>query len=474
MHSIFIIYKLSKFGCFLKKTEKLVKLKTMTTKRIALLKRLKSKKPKPIYKLDKLPADIIGFIATFLSQKHYAHFECVNSTIYIGINNNSKSSKLRALQLTYDHWSHQQIIEILKYHTNFEQLEINSDYLYLFKSCTENLIFRNLKKLEITITPKTDQGFFEFMNLQKLWNYQQLTSLALWGWKTFNISLMYKAISMCCNLKNLVVSDCYESNTMELELPHLQCLKLSSSLAFEIVKSCGHQLKQLDYWNIDAWAHSNGSPYENIQRAEILTEINFSKLLKLKFDAVHFNEIEAIIQTAKNLQFLHMTNDSHDYPVDGQQTIKNLVEVIFTKCTKLEHICLDFLLDMDISMEQLNPNSPILGYTGLITGLQQTVSVHREKLQIDMIQGMLSLKQLGEILNAFKKGNTKTMIICYFKGCIADNNILWEESVNKPMKFIESVIKQSLTDSSLYSHSFNNVKKDRTGLEFQLTLHKKI
>ena len=442
-----------------------------TTNRIALLKQLKSKKAKPIYKLDTLPGDVLGFIATFLSQQHYAHFECVNSTIYIGINNNSKSSKLRSLNVTYDNWSHQQIMEILKWHANFEQLDINSDYLYLFKSFTEKFKFRNLRKLNITITPKTDDGFFEFMSLQKFCNYRQLTSLGLWGWKTFNISLMYKAISMCYNLKNLEASDCYESNIMKLELPHLQCLKLSSSSAFEIIKSCGDQLKELDYWNIDAWA-LHGSFYENTQRVEILKEINFSKLLKLKFDAVYSNEIEAIVESAKNLEYLYMTNDGHGYPAGSQQTIKNLVEVIFTKCTKLVHICLDFLLDMDFSMEELNRNSPLLGYTGLITGLKQTVSVHREQLQIDMIHGMLSLKQLGEIMNAFKKGNTKTMIIDYSRGCIYDD--LWDEEINEPMKHVKNIIKQSLTDSSLYSHSFKNVKEDGADIEFQLTLHKKI
>ena len=443
----------------------------MTTKRIGLLKRLKSKEPKPIYKLDTLPGDVLGFIATFLSQQYYAHFECLNSTIYIGINDKSRSSKLVSLNATYDDCSHQQIIEILKWHKNFEKLQINSDYLYLLRSCTEKFEFKKLKKLDIVITPKTDNGFFEFMNLQTFFNYTQLTSLAVWGLRTFNISLMYKAISMCRNLKNLEVAECYESDEMKLELPHLECLKLNSSLAFEIIKSSGHQLKQLDYWNTEVWA-VDGCFYQNTQRLKILNKINFSKLLKLKFDAVNFNEIEAIVQTAKNLQYLHMTNDARGYADGSQQTIKDLVELIFTVCTKLVYICLDFVLDMHKSMKELSRNSPLLGYKGLITGLEQSVNVHREQLQIDFIHGKLSLKELGEIMNAFKKGNTKTMIIDYSKGYI--NNYLCDELINEPMKHVESVIKQSLNDSSLYSHSFKNVKEDRIGLEFQLTLQKKM
>ena len=445
----------------------------MTTKRVALLQLLKSKEPKRIYKLDTLPGDILGFIATFLSQRHYAHFECLNSTIYIGINDNSKSSKLTSLKATYDDWSHQQILEILKWHKNLQQLDINSDYLYLFKSCNDKFEFKKLKKLNIIITEKTDDGFFEFINLQKFCDYTQLTSLGLWGIRSFDISLMYKAISMCCNLKNFEVSDCYESNSVKLELPHLQYLKLYSSLAFEIIKSSGHQLKQLKYWNTEAWAFEN-SFYENTQRVKILNKINFEKLLKLKIDSVYFNEIEAIVKSAKNLEYLYMTNEGYIYPAGSQQTIKNLVEVIFTKCTKLVHICLNFMLERHSSMEELlrDCNSPLLGYTGLITGLEQTVSVQREQLQIDMIQGMLSLKQLGEIMNIFKKGNTKTMIIYYSKGTIFHNDYLLEDSIDEPMKFVENVIKQSLTDSSLYSYSFNNVKEN--GLEFQLTLQKKI
>ena len=441
----------------------------MTTKRAAILEMLKSKEPKRIYKLDTLPGVILGLIATFLSQQHYARFECLNSRIYIGINDNSTSSKLISLDVTYDDWSPQQIIEILKWHKNFQELRINSDYLYLLKSCTDKFEFKHLKKLGIFITDKTDDdAFFEFITLQKFCDYRKLTSLGLWGITYFDISLMYKAISMCRNLKKIETSDCHESDSMNLELPHLQCLKLYGSLAFEIIKSSGHQLKELEYWNTQAWA-CYGSFYENTQKVKILNKINFEKLLELKFDAVYFNEIEAIVQSAKNLEYLHMTNDGHIYPADSQQTIKNLVEVIFTKCTKLVYICLDFTLDMKID----DSNSPLVAYEGLITGLQQTVSVQREELQINMRHGMLSLKQFGEIINAFKKGNTKTMIIDYVHGCIYDD--LWEECINTPMKNVKDITKQSLTDSSLCSHFFENVDEDhKIEIQFQLTLHKKI
>ena len=442
-----------------------------------------SDKLKCCYKLDALPCDVIGEISIYLSQRYYAAFQRTCSKMYVSLNN--RGIKLYKLSFS-SRWLFHQFQDILRYHQNIKALKIESRDTCMMKLC-KSYKFRKLRELQIFIPQSTDAKSFKLLNAPISWDYTQLISLSLHGddEEAFDISSMKEALSMCTNLLNLELMHWHETQTwygFDIPLlPNLVSLSLFESLGFQVIQSCGHHLRELKLFGIDLWVpESQTKPlrYPNHKRVQSLKSIHFTKLTTLDFGASHYNEIAAIISTAINLRFVKISNDLQ---CNGNgETIGNLVNLIMTKCTKLERI---FFEVWDLSPETEN-NSCFGAYEGLIAGLKQTLQVRREKLEIVMSHGMLSLDQLEEIINLFKIGGTDTMILHYREGNIYHDDNFEVDPISEGIQFwVERVVNITLEKTPCILSSFQNVsvfipyhprhKKQAKRITFTLTLQYK-
>ena len=434
-----------------------------------------------IESLDELPEVLICEIASYLYFGEYLNLAGTAKVFFISLNSKNGTYLVK---LDIDQtWSSEQVEKQLYQHQNLQHLSMYTNQL-INKSCSNDNIDFKLKRLRyLTLIIQNEVSLSNKLLIKpKYWEYEKIVSLSLENASEIqqtDIIEIKKVLSKCSNLSYLILSEfCIESlqtiNWLNnVKLPKLIELTFINSVGFALIVKFSSQLQKLFWWNINPWVHQ----YSHSQRFNHLKKCNFDQLKQLSFDAVHYSDINVILKTAKNLKKIEMTNSRHCYQ-DGKN-IKDLINLLFIRSTKLVHFELDFV-DIAVQENSFTVNSPAIGYEGIIQGLENTTQIQRATFVLEL-KTILSLKHLTHIVKAFKLSNTKTMVLD-FKGTLyhdfhstAVQTLYDELDYNKEnaITLIQETV-QKLVDEDDLLHSFDVIdqKQNEQDLDehFQLKL----
>ena len=333
-------------------------------------------------KIDRIPNQLIGAIASYMQQKDYINFSKSNRSVYLGCNTPNLMQELDLLNVS-DYSS----INL----SSYRFVKVFRFQLYLFNAFEFNQknVLPYLETVEIYGEHDTVFGINGFVNkVKKHFNVTNISCLRLdgFGWydtARFDVDHLYKIISLFPNVAELVMNCVYLNNPVNLDkmFPKLNRLSLFFGPSSSVVPLIEHYQNSLSLLSL----------------TEIAGNLDFSGLDLSALEILHLSpmtkkSIEDILKTAVNLEQICLLFDD-----TSTSTIKYGVQQSIKSDKALNAI--DLILDFDDDKNEL-----LSTLEGLEEGLFETTNLNRKEMRI-MIRPLYSFEierftvRIGNIIN---------------------------------------------------------------------------
>ena len=290
-------------------------------------------------KLDSLPNELIGEIASYLSQKHYSVFAQTNRSIYIGCNDPNTLKHLNLHEIT------NYASVNLQHYPNIDHLELKSSKFHQLSLPSNETILPHLTKL--TLHMKSDAQINK-LSLQTAISFKNVTHLEL---HDFNDTLdnyakllkLFPKVEYLINFhvtvenRNLLLSLITNPFNIKTLSPNLKgyCHFSSSPMILDtVIRSCSSSLKCLHF--------TYGPRYV----VSFPPNLSLPKLEELSISRPTTDILNIFSNATPSLERLELNNITSN--MDKSQ-IKNILNKLL-----LSHKSLEFLEVIDVELGKLD------------------------------------------------------------------------------------------------------------------------